>query len=228
LLNQSKPAAKPAIPKPLEELAENLRKQSQLESSSALTTAPEPSAAPTMESSEIARLADSTSHKPHRKPRWHYRPSPEVQRELLSQPKETLALPRKLVEAKNLLLNQGVDPVVVEKAIKCCHESLSPQSLARDDILQDVLKKQLEAKIHVFTESALKAHHHIVIIGPSGAGKTSFTGKLAAHIKLKRAEKVMWVSADTVRTGAIAETRVFTELLDIPIALVYEPEELPR
>jgi len=226
LLSQSKPSAKPAISKPLEELAENLRKQSQPESSSPPTPIFEPPAAPASTSSDPTRSADSTVLKPHRKPRWHYRPSPEAQRELLNQSKEAFILPKKLAEAKEFLLNQGVDSVVVEKAIKCCHESLSPQSLGRDDILQDVLKKQLEAKIHVFSESALKAHHHIVTIGPSGAGKTSFTGKLAAHIKLRRGEKVIWVSADTVRTGAIAETRVFTELLDIPLILVYEPEEL--
>ena len=219
---------KPAPLKPLEELAENLRKIEQKQPSDIEARAePTKEISTQMENKDQARVTPTTYTHPVTaaplKGQLRHRPSADVHEELLTKVKEH---PKKLIEAQTILLNQGVERTVVEKMVKICAESLSPQSLARDNILQDYLKKQLESNIHVFSPSALATHHQIVIIGSSGVGKTSLSGKLAAHITQERRQNIVWISADTVRTGAIAEAKVFTELLDIPLYLIYTPEDL--
>jgi flagellar biosynthesis protein FlhF len=62
-------------------------------------------------------------------------------------------------------------------------------------------------------------------VGSSGSGKTATAGKLAFTYASLLRKKVHWVSADTVRTGAIAETRAFTDALGIPMHLIYTPED---
>jgi flagellar biosynthesis protein FlhF len=66
------------------------------------------------------------------------------------------------------------------------------------------------------------------LIGPSGSGKTSACAKLAYLYSQKLAKKVVWISADTIRTGAISETRAYTDGLGVKLELAYLPEELER
>jgi flagellar biosynthesis protein FlhF len=66
----------------------------------------------------------------------------------------------------------------------------------------------------------------MVLIGPSGSGKTSTCAKLAAFYTYSLGKKVSWISADTVRTAAIAEARTYSDALGLPLRLTYTPNEM--
>jgi flagellar biosynthesis protein FlhF len=120
------------------------------------------------------------------------------------------------------LTGQGIEPDLVEKVIAVCAESLSPAALDDENRVRRNLRSQLEACL---CSQASQAGRVVCLVGMSGAGKTSACAKLAAQA-IRDRRQVVWVSADTVRTGAIALARAYTELLGIPLRLAYTPAEL--
>lgn len=62
----------------------------------------------------------------------------------------------------------------------------------------------------------------ILIAGLQGSGKTTFTGKLAYHLKTKRQKTPMVVAADVYRPAAIDQLTVLAEQVGVPI--YKEPE----
>jgi flagellar biosynthesis protein FlhF len=121
---------------------------------------------------------------------------------------------------------QGIDPELVDKIARVCTETMPMRSLEDEGRLKDSFAQQMETCIRDQKDIAHRTPKVVFLVGPSGAGKTSTTAKLAAHYSRKLGRKVVWVCADTVRTGAIAEARNYAEAMDIPLRLTYTPAEL--
>jgi flagellar biosynthesis GTPase FlhF len=141
-------------------------------------------------------------------------------------------IPLPLREHRSRLVLQGLDPELVNKLITTCAETLSPSALQDEAKVCSNLRRQLEAHIRTARLDALAVEDSgglaVSLVGMSGVGKTSACAKLAAHFKWNLGKKVAWICADTLRTGAIAQARSFTEPLDIPLYLAYTPEELAQ
>ncbi len=90
-----------------------------------------------------------------------------------------------------------------------------------------LVRKQLEAGLNVEENFLTTLPSKIIcLVGASGSGKTTTISKLAVHFSKSLGKKVIWVSADTVRAGAIAETRAYADAIGVPLRLVYTPEDL--
>ncbi|NLX72869.1 MAG: signal recognition particle protein [Bacteroidales bacterium] len=57
----------------------------------------------------------------------------------------------------------------------------------------------------------------ILIAGLQGSGKTTFTGKLAHHLKTKRSKNPILVAADVYRPAAINQLQVLGEQASVPV-----------
>jgi len=57
----------------------------------------------------------------------------------------------------------------------------------------------------------------ILIAGLNGAGKTTFSGKLAKHLKEKRGRKPLLVAGDVYRPAAIDQLEVLAQQVDVPV-----------
>ena len=57
----------------------------------------------------------------------------------------------------------------------------------------------------------------ILIAGLQGSGKTTFSAKLAYHLKNKRGRNVMLVAGDVYRPAAINQLQVLGEQVDVPV-----------
>ena len=57
----------------------------------------------------------------------------------------------------------------------------------------------------------------VLVAGLNGSGKTTFTGKLALHIKSKRGMKVLIAACDTFRPAAIEQLKVLGESVEVPV-----------
>ncbi|MBQ2068753.1 MAG: signal recognition particle protein [Bacteroidales bacterium] len=57
----------------------------------------------------------------------------------------------------------------------------------------------------------------ILVAGLNGSGKTTFSGKLALHIKSRRGMKVMLAACDTFRPAAIEQLKVLGEQVEVPV-----------
>lgn len=66
----------------------------------------------------------------------------------------------------------------------------------------------------------------IFFIGPTGVGKTTTIAKLAANYNLEKGKNVGLISADTYRIAAVEQLRVYSDILNIPLEVIYSPDEI--
>ena len=68
------------------------------------------------------------------------------------------------------------------------------------------------------TDINVKGNPGIVLVaGLNGSGKTTFSGKLALHLKSKRGMKVLLAACDTFRPAAIDQLKVLGEGIQVPV-----------
>ena len=66
----------------------------------------------------------------------------------------------------------------------------------------------------------------IGFIGASGAGKTTAMAKIAAGFAMKRKDRIVLVTTDDKRVGALDQARTFAEVIGVPLEVAYDGEEI--
>jgi flagellar biosynthesis protein FlhF len=64
------------------------------------------------------------------------------------------------------------------------------------------------------------------LVGPTGVGKTTTIAKLAAYFSLKRSQKVLLLTSDTYRIGAVEQLATYARILGLPLKVAASPKEL--
>jgi flagellar biosynthesis protein FlhF len=67
----------------------------------------------------------------------------------------------------------------------------------------------------------------VPLVGPTGVGKTTTIAKLAAMHALTLGHKVGLLTVDTYRVAAVEQLRAYADILSLPLAVVYSPQEAP-
>ncbi len=66
----------------------------------------------------------------------------------------------------------------------------------------------------------------VFFIGPTGVGKTTTIAKIASKYKVEYNRKVAFITADTYRIAATEQLRVYANILDAPMSIVYTEDDL--
>lgn len=66
----------------------------------------------------------------------------------------------------------------------------------------------------------------IFFIGPTGVGKTTTLAKIAANFSINKKHAVGLITADTYRIAAVEQLKVYSEIMNIPIKVVYEIKDI--
>ena len=66
----------------------------------------------------------------------------------------------------------------------------------------------------------------VCFFGPTGVGKTTTIAKIASKCKVEQGKKIAFITADTYRIAATEQLRVYANILDAPMSIVYSPEEM--
>lgn len=66
----------------------------------------------------------------------------------------------------------------------------------------------------------------IFFIGPTGVGKTTTIAKIASKYKVEYNRKVAFITADTYRIAATEQLRIYANILDAPMSIVYSVPEI--
>lgn len=75
----------------------------------------------------------------------------------------------------------------------------------------------------------LNGHPTVVaLVGPTGVGKTTTIAKLAAHFVLFDRAKVALITIDTYRIAAVEQLKTYAEIINLPIFVVYTPDDYQR
>jgi len=66
----------------------------------------------------------------------------------------------------------------------------------------------------------------ILVMGPTGVGKTTTIVKLAADFSVKQKKKIGIINTDTFRIGAQEQLQTYADIMGIPLQVVYRADEL--
>ncbi len=83
----------------------------------------------------------------------------------------------------------------------------------------------------IFTEG-IKLNRHGVriaaLLGTTGVGKTTTLAKIAAKFVLESQATAALITADTYRISAVEQLRTYSDILGLPLEIVYTPSELSK
>ena len=91
------------------------------------------------------------------------------------------------------------------------------------DVFKTYFKELLENEIQVCTESL---SGKVVLVGPTGVGKTTTIAKLAGRLALIEKKKVGLITIDTYRIGAVEQLKTYAEIMNIPFKVVITLKEM--
>ena len=128
-------------------------------------------------------------------------------------------------EARSRLIDQGVSMNVMLPVLDSLAESVS-RDADTGSILRTVARKlvtQLPSPAHLnFSRPPVT----VFLVGPSGAGKTTFAMRLGMELASTYSLSVTVAGTDVTRVGAPQQLQAFGAATELPVRLCYTPGEL--
>ncbi len=82
------------------------------------------------------------------------------------------------------------------------------------------------AYVHNASITAPSHARAVMLVGPTGVGKTTTIAKLAARAALIEGKRVSLITLDNYRVGGVDQIRTFAELIGVPLRVLESPAEL--
>lgn len=123
------------------------------------------------------------------------------------------------------LLACGLSPDWVNPLIREISTLSEKEKRPGGEAIQDYLVRRLAEGVEV-AEPNRTGGRVWALVGPTGVGKTTTIAKLAAYFSLKRAQKVLLLTIDTYRIGAVEQLATYARILGLPLKVAASPKEL--
>lgn len=150
------------------------------------------------------------------------------------QPRESVwpalaAVPEGLAPWRTRLLREDVaDQTVAELLEEVAHEMAAGQlprpAAVRERLVTAIASRMVTADVSV--PQATGRPRVMVLVGPTGVGKTTTIAKLAARFKLAEHRRVGLITIDTYRIAAVDQLKTYAQILEVPLRTVLRPAEL--
>lgn len=149
---------------------------------------------------------------------------------LLTSEREQLIerLPRSLLRTHDRLIERGLDRDSAMTVVRTLQALVPSRDLESGDRLERALREHLSRQVK--TAGSLLdpqgAPRAVMIVGPTGVGKTTTIAKLAALYSLKRKRSVALITLDTYRVAAVEQLRVYANILKLPVDVARTVKDL--
>ena len=140
---------------------------------------------------------------------------------------QSLGLQSHQFDTYSHMVENGLDEKLAAKILQKTLEHNSQENI---DCGKEPVMKLMKKVVPCKGEIDLKADGPKIVafVGPTGVGKTTTIAKIAAEYALRRGQKLVLVSLDTYRLGAIDQLRVYGEIMEVPFEVASGKEDLRR
>ncbi len=126
-----------------------------------------------------------------------------------------------------VLAESEIEPVIIDRMLEKLKQLVkNPNSI--DDLFATARKILVnilgEPQTISFREDGKPTV--VMFLGPTGVGKTTTLAKIAADYSLNHKKKIGFITADTYRIAAVEQLKTYAEILNIPISVIYTPQEI--
>jgi len=126
-----------------------------------------------------------------------------------------------------MLLSLDIDFTIAEEIIASLPVKVEKEAPVTSELKQMIIEKIMEKLQCTEGIKVPEAGRKIVaFMGSTGVGKTTTIAKLAAKFAIQEGMSVVLVTADTYRVSAVEQLKTYSDIMGIPIYVVYTAEEL--
>lgn len=144
-------------------------------------------------------------------------------------PKNSLPIPPEFAEIYRLAQQSGMNQEHLDEIMQLTLEHMPSKMRENSETVKRYFQTLLRKMIPVRLESAPKmgAKKVVMLVGPTGVGKTTSIAKLAARYSyfLEKKYKVGLVVLDTYRIGAVEQLMQYARMMKLGIETVVDPPE---
>lgn len=136
-------------------------------------------------------------------------------------------MPEDEMSLQQVLKQQEVESDIIDDVVL----QLPAEAILADKdtpLALDGLTKYLADNVQMADGLELKSRKRKIaaLLGPTGVGKTTTLAKIAAQCVLEKGISTAFITADTYRISAVEQLKTYADILGLPIAIVYTPDEL--
>ena len=120
------------------------------------------------------------------------------------------------------LCQQGMDPSRVEALLEAAQRDRQD-----GEPLEAALRRRIQARLRMAGPLLQPGQcKGVVLVGPTGVGKTTTIAKLAAAAALRARRKVALVTLDTYRIAAVEQLRIYAGMMGLDVDVVMDAKDL--
>ena len=147
----------------------------------------------------------------------------QMLRQVMSQPKSD----DEMITLQDAVKAQAVNETVMQDIIR----KIPPATLMMPHDSEEAMKAladYLHGAIKAGTGIGLKDGRPkiVALIGTTGVGKTTTIAKISARFVLEKGVSVALITADTYRISAVDQLKTYSDIIGLPLEIVYSAEEL--
>ena len=121
-----------------------------------------------------------------------------------------------------LFSEMDLSKIIIEDFETYCKQNSINKNEINKIILYEFLMNRFNNKLNVKTPDS----RIIALIGPTGVGKTTTIAKIASREFLVNHRNVGLITIDTYRIGAIEQLKIYANILDIPVEVVSDKDDM--
>ncbi len=137
-----------------------------------------------------------------------------------------------IAKLQDLLSDNDFSPSYVQKMVAKIKHDLTLEDLADYRLVQATAMNWIGESVSIYREKPRATPRILVLVGPTGVGKTTTIAKLAALYGIgnsrKKAKTVRMLTIDNYRIGARNQIETYGEIMNIPVSCVETIPELKQ
>jgi len=151
----------------------------------------------------------------------------QLQQQIFEQQKSNLIIPPEFRELSMFLKSISLSEELYEQIMRISIANFPMELKNKTDKMKDILFKILQKHIYIKEETMLDIGQKkiIILVGPTGVGKTTTVAKLASRFVIEGNYNVGLITMDQYRIGAEEQLEKYSDILNSKFDSISQPSE---